>query len=131
MPIRSLLAWVGVWAFWLAVTRDFHPTRTLAWIVTTALVSAFAAASYLNHLVLAPRYWGPGRRVWYGLTLLGTMVGLTAAALAVIRLSYSRLWGPDPDPNGAIKHFVIDLFGMSVHVAAAAGVVRLFRRLHA
>jgi hypothetical protein len=56
------------------------------------------------------------------------MVVLTALALAVIRTSYFRIWGPDADPNGAYKHFGIDLLGMAVHLLLAAAVVGLFRR---
>lgn len=50
----SLVAWVGVWAFWLAVTHKFHPTFALAVIVTPSLVVAYAVAAYVNHLVLVP-----------------------------------------------------------------------------
>lgn len=122
----SAVAWVGAWAFWLALTRDHHPTFTLALIVTTALVAAYAAAAYLNHLVLVPRLWGTGR-VRYAVALAAVMVVFTGAALAVIRVSYLNLHGPDADPNGAAKHFAIDLFGMAVHLLAAAGVVAAWR----
>lgn len=47
----------------------------------------------------------------------------TAIALAIIRLSYFNLFGPDADPNGVYKHFAIDFFGMVVHVAVAALLV--------
>lgn len=53
------------------------------------------------------------------------MLGLTALALAVIRVSYARLWGPDADPHGVIKHFGIDLFGMAAHLLAARAVAPL------
>lgn len=122
------LAWVGVWAFWLAATHDYHPTFPLALIVTTSLVVAYAAAAFVNHLVLVPRLWATGRRGGYAAALAATMVGLTAAALVVIRASYHELWGLDADPNGAAKHFAIDLFGMAVHLLAAAAVVAGVRR---
>jgi hypothetical protein len=125
----SLAAWVGVWAFWLAVTHDFHPLFALAVVVTTSLVAAYAAAAYVNHLVLVPRLWAAGRRWSYAAALAATTAGLTAAALAVIRAAYAAWWGPDADPNGAYKHFAIDLFGMAVHLLAAAGVVAVGRRL--
>lgn len=51
------------------------------------------------------------------------MIALTAVALLIIRVSYLQLWGPDADPLGAYKHFVIDLFGMAVHVGVAYAVV--------
>jgi hypothetical protein len=123
----SFVAWVGVWAFWLAVTHHFHPTFALAVIVTTSLVVAYAVAAYINHLVLVPRLWKAGRRWRYAVWLAATMIVLTAVALAVIRVSYFELWGPDPDPNGVYKHYAIDLFGMAVHLLAAAAVVAVSR----
>lgn len=125
---ESLVAWVVVWSLWLATTRTFHPTFSLAVIVTTSLVAVYAVASYLNHLVLIPRLWRPGRRGTYAAWLVATMCLLTAAALRVIRIAYVELWGPDPDPHGAYKHYAIDLVGMAVHVSAAAVVVRMARR---
>jgi hypothetical protein len=123
----AVLAWAGVWAFWLAATHTFHPTGTLAVIVTTALVVAYAVTAFLNHLVLIPRLWSAGRWGWYAVWLLVAMATLTAAALVVIRLAYFNLLGPDPDPYGAYRHFAIDLVGMAVHLLAAAGVVAAVR----
>jgi hypothetical protein len=125
----SVLAWIGVWLFWLVTTRGFHPTFTLALIVTTSLIGMYAAAAYVNHLVLIPRFWRTGRRGRYIAWLVVMMLLLTAAALAVIRVSYTAMWGLDPDKDGVYKHFAIDLFGMAVHLAAAAGVVWAFRRI--
>jgi hypothetical protein len=125
----SLLAWGVVWAFWLATTHTFHPTFVLAMIVTTSLVTAYAAAVYVNHLMLLPKLWQAGRRWTYAGGLAVAMCLLTAGALVIIRVSYRLMWGPDPDPWGAYKHYLIDLFGMAVHVGAAAGAVLLFRRL--
>ncbi len=56
------------------------------------------------------------------------MLVLTGVALAIIRVSYAKLWGTDADPNGVYKHFAIDLFGMAVHLGLAALVVRAARR---
>jgi hypothetical protein len=47
----------------------------------------------------------------------------TAIALAIIRISYFEMFGPDTDPYGVYKHFAIDYFGMMVHVAIAALIV--------
>jgi hypothetical protein len=126
----SVLAWIGVWLFWLVTTRGFHPTFTLAVIVTTSLIGVYAAAAYVNHLILIPRFWRTGRRIRYTAWLVVIMVLLTAAALSVIRMSYAQLWGLDPDKDGVHKHFAIDLFGMAVHLAAAAGIVWAFRRVN-
>jgi hypothetical protein len=54
---------------------------------------------------------------------------LTAAALAVIRVSYVKAVGPDPDPLGVYKHYAIDFLGVLVHVAAAVLVVWVVRRI--
>lgn len=121
--VASLFGWLVVWAFWLALTHRFHPTFTLAIIVTTCLIVAFASASYINHLVLIPRFWTLNRGWEYACWLSVTMAMFTAIALAIIRLSYFNLFGPDADPNGVYKHFAIDFFGMVVHVAVAALLV--------
>lgn len=117
-----------VWGLWLGLTASFHPTVTLALIVTTALVGAYAAAAHLNLGWLVPRLWRRGRRAAYGVALGVAMVVLTGGALAVIRGSYAALVGPDPDPWGALRHFAIDLFGMVVHVALAWRVARRLSR---
>ena len=128
--VFTLLAWSGVWAFWLFATRDSHPSFTLSLIVTTSLMVAYALAAHLNHLWLIPRYWVTGRRGMYSCCLSGSMLLLNGAALTVIRVSYFQLWGPDADPNGTSKHFAIDLFGMVVHLLLAVLVVRGWRRFH-
>jgi hypothetical protein len=127
----SVLAWIGVWLFWLVTTRGFHPTFTLAVIVTTSLIGVYAVAAYVNHLILIPRFWRTGRFGPYTAWLVLMMVLLTAAALSVIRVSYAHLWGLDPDKDGVYKHFAIDLFGMAVHLVAAAGIVWALRRVAA
>ena len=50
------------------------------------------------------------------------MVIFTGLALTVIRISYFKTLGPDPDPNGVYVHFAIDFTGMVVHLAAAASI---------
>jgi len=124
----SLLAWVGVWIFWLVFTNQFHPSFALAVIVTTSLVVAYATSVYINHQLLIPRCWRAGNRLRYAAFLALTMVALTGMALAVIRVSYFKLSGPDVDPNGVYKHFLIDLFGMAVHLSIAWIIVWSIRR---
>jgi hypothetical protein len=127
-PCLSVAVWVAVWAFWLVVTRSFHPSQGLAVVVTTSLVVAYATATYINHLILVPRLRATGHRGRYVAWLLGTMLLLTGIALAVIRVAYLNWWGPDADPNGLYKHYVIDLFGMAVHLLVAEGVIAVGRR---
>lgn len=119
----SLLAWGGVWAFWLATTHTFRPTLAVAVIVTTSLVTAYAAASGVNHLILVPRHWWAGPRWTYAGWLAATMCALTGTGLVIIRLSYRTMWGPGADPRGAYRHYLIDLCGMVVHVGGAAVAV--------
>jgi hypothetical protein len=125
----SVLAWIGVWLFWLVTTRGFHPTFTLTVIVTTSLIGVYAAAAYVNHLILIPRFWRTGRLGRYTAWLVVMMVLLTATALSVIRVSYTELWRLDPEQDGVCKHFAIDLFGMAVHLSVAAGIVWALRRV--
>lgn len=124
----SLFAWIAVWGFWLALTYHFHPTFLLAVIVTTSLVGVYAVASYVNHLVLVPRLCSRGMGWNYLISLVAVMALFTAVGLAMIRLSYLLTLGPDPDPYGLYKRYAIDLFGMVVHVGAAALICRLTQR---
>ena len=56
------------------------------------------------------------------------MSGLTALALAVIRISYLHWFGPYP-VNYWYIDYTIDLFGMVVHVVGAMVVTAALRRL--
>jgi hypothetical protein len=122
----SLVAWMAVATFWLVTTRSYHPTWGLAVIVTASLIIAYAGATYVNHLLLIPRYGKTCHYGRYALLLLTTMAIFTGVALAVIRLSYYTLHGPDPDPNGVYVHYAIDFFGMAVHVLCAAAIVWVY-----
>jgi hypothetical protein len=125
----SLVAWLAVGVFWLIATKGSHPTWGLALITTSTLVSAYAAAAYVNHLALVPRYWRAGRYGNYAVALGITMATLTAVGLAVIRTCYFLTLGPDPDPNGVYVHYAIDFIGMAFHLSVAAGVVWCVGRL--
>jgi hypothetical protein len=121
----SLAGWLAVGAFWLIATRNFHPSWALAAVTTGALVCAYAAAFYVNHFGLLPRYWRAGRYGSYAAALAVTMASLTAAALTVVRACYVWALGPDPEPNGLYVHYGIDLFGMAVHLLGAETVAWL------
>jgi hypothetical protein len=128
----TLLAWGGVGLFWFYATRSFHPTFSLAVIVTTSLDVAFACASYVNHLALVPIFWRTRRQFAYAALLLLVMAVFTGIALVIIRLSYFAQVGPNYSGaglNGFYVHFAIDFFGMTVHVAAAAIVVWVWRKV--
>jgi hypothetical protein len=124
----SVVAWVAVWAFWLTTTRGYHATWPLATIAITALVGSYAAASYVNHLLLVPRFLRNGKYLRHVSSLIGIMMFFTAAALAVLRLFYVKILGPFP-VRPWYEDYAIDLFGMVVHVLAAACVVWVFKRL--
>lgn len=51
-----LAIWLGVFAFWLSATRQYHPTPILAVSATAVLVSACALAVYINGLLLSPGF---------------------------------------------------------------------------
>jgi hypothetical protein len=123
----SLFARLEVAVFWLVATRGYHPSWSRACIVTASLITAYAAAAYINHLVLLPRF--RHRRALYGMLLLLTVISLTAAALGVILLVFFLLFGLSFDLPTISHNYQIDLFGMVVHVVAAAVVVWLYRRL--
>lgn len=123
--LLSIAAWIAIWVFWLATTRSFHANWTLATIATTAMIVCFAAAAYVNQLLLVPRLWRRRRFATYFASLLLVMFGLTAVALAVIRVFYTVVFGPFPVKPWHVD-YGIDFFGMVVHVAAAAFVVWLF-----
>ena len=125
----SSIAWIAVGTFWLVTTRNYHPTWQLAGVVTVSLISVYAAAAYLNHLVLIPNYWRAGRYGMYLAALLAIMVLGTGLALAVIRVCYVQAFGPDSDPNGVYFHFGIDFLGMAAHLLGAAAVVWMIERL--
>lgn len=124
--VLSMAGWVVVAIGWFYLTRSFHPTTALAIIVTASLMLAYALAAYANELWLIPKYWRRNR-IAYWLGLLAIMALFTAAALTVIRVSYFQTLGPDPDPNGTLKHYAIDFFGMTFHVAAFSALMRPFR----
>lgn len=123
----TLFGWSVVSLFWLVATRDFHPTKTLAIVVTCTLMLAYAAAAYVHHLYLIPKYFQTRRFVVHACLLLSTMVLLTAAALAIIRVSYLYIFGPYP-VNYWYIDYALDFFGMAVHLVLAMVVLSLFKR---
>lgn len=125
----SAVAWFAVGLFWFGVTRSYHPRAGLAGIVTASLVTAYAAAAYINHLVLIPRLYRARKRGKYTLALAAVSLVFTAIALLIIRTAYIFTLGPDLDPNGVYKHFAIDFAGMVVHLLGAWLVVWIFKRL--
>jgi hypothetical protein len=58
------------------------------------------------------------------------MVAVTVVALTIIRCSYFKSLGPDPDRRRLHKHFLIELTEVAAHVFAAAGAVALYGRFN-
>jgi hypothetical protein len=100
----------------------------LALITTGSLVLAYAIVAYVNSFVLVPRYWLARDYARYFARLIAVMALFTALVLAIIRTSYFRSLGPDPDPNGLYKHFAIDFLGMAAHLAGTAVVLNISSR---
>ncbi len=122
--ILHAFVWLCVYALWLVATSRFHPTWTIAVSATAILVSASAAAVYLNALVLRPRF--ARRRLWpqYALSLLAAVAVLDLAAVLSIGAVYDWLWRPDPLRFGFWFNVLSDGFIILLHVGAAAFVMR-------
>lgn len=129
--ILHVAVWSGVFVFWLVVTRQHHPTLTIAASVTTVLVSSFALAAYAHSLFLLPAF--ARQRLWfrYILSLFMTVAVLDLAAVLLIQFIYDRLWGADPLRYGFWFNMASDGFGIVVHLVAAMivmWIVRFLRR---
>jgi hypothetical protein len=114
-----LAVWSGVFLFWLLVTRQHHPTLTIAASATAVLVSSFALAVYANSLFLLPMF--AQRRLWlrYVISLVATIAVLDLGAVLLIQFIYDRLWGADPLRYGFWFNMASDGFGIAVHLVAA------------
>jgi len=119
--------WLCVYVFWLAVTRQHHPTLTIAVSATAVLVSSFALAVYVNSLFLVPEFAGRRRWLGYVISLLATVVVLDLAAVLLIQFIYDRLWGADPLRYGFWFNMASDGFGIAAHLAAAMIVMWIAR----
>jgi hypothetical protein len=119
--------WSGVFTFWLIATRRHHPTLTIAILATAVLVAAFALAVYVNALLLRPRY----SRLWlqYAVLLVATVAVLDLGAVLLIQFIYDRLWGPDPLRYGFWFNVASEGVLITIHLAAAMGVMRLAKHL--
>jgi hypothetical protein len=125
----QVAAWSGVFVFWLLVTRQHHPTLTIAVSVTAVLVTSFVLAVYANSLFLLPGF--ARQRLWlrYVISLLATIAVIDLVAVLLIQLIYDRLWGADPLRYGFWFNMASDGFGIAVHVAAAMLVMWVARFL--
>ena len=118
-----LAVWLGVFAFWLLVTRQYHPTPALAVLATAVLVSASALAVYVNSLLLLPRFARRRLRWQYAAALLATLAVLDLLAVPLIQFLYDWLWGPDPRRFGFWFNVFSDGSIIVVHVVVATLVM--------
>lgn len=117
--------WSAVFLFWLLVTRQHHPSLTIAVSATAILVSTFALAVYANSFFLLPRF--AQQRLWlrYGISVLATIAVLDLVAVLLIQFFYDRLWGADPLRYGFWFNMATDGFGIAVHLIAAMLLMRV------
>ena len=120
--------WLGLWGFWVWVSRHNHPTLLIDGVATALLLAAFAAAVYGNWHVLVPRFWAQGRRLAYWACLLVMMNILTAIDVVVIGSAYDVLWEPDVRRFGFWINYALEFAGMTLHLAGAAVIVKVMRR---
>jgi hypothetical protein len=127
--ILHLGLWLGVYAFWLFVTRGHHPTLMVAAAVTAVLVAAFALSVYINALFLQPRF--AKRRLWlrYLAALLATVAVLDLIAVLLIQLLYDLAGVPREGRYSFRFNIASDGAGIILHVAAAMLVMRIVKHL--
>lgn len=124
-----IAAWSGVFAFWLVVTRQHHPTLTIALSATAVLVSSFVLAVYANSLFLVHGFAQRRRWLRYLISLLTTVAVLDLIAVLLIQFIYDKLWGADPLRYGFWFNMATDGFGIAVHLVGAMVVMWVARFL--
>lgn len=127
MGLRRVILHAAVWLLiywlWLWNTRGFHPTWTIAACATAILVSASAAAVYLNALVLRPRF-ARGRRLAYVISVCAVVLALDLAAVLGIGAVYDWLWGPDPLRFGFWFNLLSDGVIINLHLLVSVWLAR-------
>lgn len=125
---QQVLIWIGLWGFWVFVSRHNHPTLLLDCLATALLVAAFAAAVYFNWRILVPRFLRTRRLFAYWASLLAVVSALSAADALVISKVYDFVWGPDPRRFGFWVNFGLEFALICIYLLAAACVAWLVRR---
>lgn len=130
--ILHTIIWTGVFACWLLLTRQHHPTWLVAASATAVLVTAFAFAVYVNALYLLPKF--AKRRRWpqYLLSLLAFILVLDLIVVMLIQFIYDRLWKTDDEGRyGFWFNMATDGAGIIVHVLAAMALMWMVKRFRA
>lgn len=124
-----LAIWLAVFAFWFLMTRQFHPTTTLAILATSVLVTSSAVAVYVNQLSLIPRLARASRWWQYVVALLVTVLILALICASLIAFLYDWIWGPDPRRFGLGFNLLSDGIIIVLHVVGAIVVRWISGRL--
>jgi len=109
------------------MTVGFHPTLEITLVATAMLSLCYAAAVYLNQMVLVPRLFYEDKQRLYYLSLTASMLLLTFMVLSLIRAVY-RWEGYGEYLGSYWENFVIDLFGMVVYVSVTSLLTRCVAR---
>ncbi len=125
---NQIIIWAVLLAFWILFSIRNHPTILIDVIVTSLLLIAYSTAIYLNHLIFIPRFFRSKNYVRYFSVLFLTMIVLTFPVHFAIRTVYFALWNPEQIGDYR-SHYVVDLFGMMVHVVGAALLLWIISRM--
>jgi hypothetical protein len=125
----NIILWTVIFAFWLFVSRAYHPTLLIAVSATGVLVAVSATAVYLNHLVLLPRYAKHHSLARYFAQLIIAIALPAILAVLMIQVIYDYLWGPDPNRFGFWQNVAYEIIFISIHVIIAMVVIKLFKVL--
>lgn len=127
--ILHAIIWTGLFACWLVLTRQHHPTWLVAASATAVLVLSFALAVYLNALYLQPKFARRGLWPQYLLSLLAAVLVLDLIAVMLIQFIYDRLWMTDDAGRyGFWFNMATDGAGIAVHLIAAMALMWMIKR---
>jgi hypothetical protein len=121
----NIILWAAIFAFWLFISRAYHPTLLIAVSATGVLVAVSVAAVYLNHLVLLPRYAKHRSLGRYLAQLIITIALPGILAVLMIQVIYDYLWGPDPNRFGFWQNVAYEIIFISIHVIIAMVVIKI------
>jgi len=124
--LRHALAWIALWAFWVFVSRDHHPTLFIDMVATGLLMLAAAGAFYANLLVLVPRFWRGGRFGMWVLGFLALIAALAVVTAIAISIFYDAAWGPDPTRYGFATKVAMEAAWIAAHALGGMLLVRVF-----
>jgi hypothetical protein len=114
------VVWLLLFAFWLLLTRESHPSWALAATATATLTAASAMAVCWDWYVLRPAFVPPRRWGRYAFGLLAGLAALTFATVPLIQRAYDAAGIPVEVRIGYWANVGFEAAWYAVHVAAAA-----------